>query len=315
MNQRGIFVVGSLNADLVQNVSRLPSPGETIQGSDLRMFSGGKGANQACAAARLGGAVRMAGRVGNDVFGSRLQSELKAAGVDISRIGISSQSTGAATIFVLPSGENVIVLSPGANADVSTSFAIDALEDATSDNLLLCQLEIPPETVFATLKAARARGMYTILDPAPARPIPAECFADLDVLTPNQSEAAAILGVHTAGIVSMQNATAAATALLRKGPAAVILKMGELGCLVATPQRALEITGYAVEAVDTTAAGDAFNGALAVALAEGADLFEAARFANGAAALSVTQAGAIQSMPDRATLQKFLHLHSAVPGA
>lgn len=311
MNQRRILVIGSLNADLVQNVQRLPLPGETIEGSELQMFSGGKGANQACAAAMLGGTVSMAGRVGNDVFGSRLQSELKAIGVDISRTETSSRSTGAATIFVLPSGENVIVLSTGANADVSPSFAMEALREGKAGDIVLCQFEIPMATVFATLAAARARGMFTVLDPAPAKPIPAEHFHAIDVLTPNQSEAAAMLGAHGTDIVSMRDAKDAAARLLQKGPKAVIVKMGELGCFVATDKRSVEVAGYTVKAVDTTAAGDTFNGALAVALSEGSDLVEAARFAGGAAALSVTKAGAIQSMPDRATLQKFLQDYSA----
>lgn len=151
--------------------------------------------------------------------------------------------------------------------------------------------------------------MFSILDPAPAKPIPEKYFDAIDVLTPNQGEAAAILNVHGAGIVSIQDAQEAAGKLLRKGAKAVIVKMGGMGCVVATDKFSVEVAGYKVDAVDTTAAGDTFNGALAVALSEGADLVEAARFANGAAAMSVMRAGAIQSMPDRAALQTFLQGH------
>jgi len=311
MNQRRVFVIGSLNVDLVQNVPRIPHAGETIDGSELRIFCGGKGANQACAAARMGGAVRMAGCVGNDVFGSRLLSELKTRGIDVSQVETSAKVTGAATIFVLPSGENVIVLSSGANADVSVDFALKALHDGQPGELLLCQFEIPSETVFAALVTARKRGMLTVLDPAPAREIPLEYLNAVDILTPNQSEVAAILG-EDAEIVSMHDAESAAQKLLESGARAVIVKMGALGCFVASGEFAAEIAGHAMNVVDTTAAGDTFNGALAVALSEGAGLIEAARFANGAAALSVTKAGAISSVPDRATLQKFLQDHSSI---
>lgn len=311
MSQRKILVVGSLNADLVQNVPRVPNPGETIEGSELQMFCGGKGANQACAAARLGGVVRMAGMVGEDVFGARLVAELAAAGVDVSRIGRSAKATGAATIFVLPTGENLIVLSPGANAEVSAASALEAVDAQEAGDLLLCQFEIPMQTVVAALLAARKRGVLTILDPAPAKPMPAEMFAAVSVLTPNQSEAAAILGEAAGEICSMDDARVAADRLLQRGPEAAIVKMGGLGCVVATEKFSVEIAGHAVKAVDTTGAGDTFNGALAVALGEGADLVEAARFANGAAALSVMRAGAIQSIPTRDALDRFLQDNSA----
>ena len=310
MNQRRILVVGSLNADLVQNIKRVPNPGETIEGSELQMFCGGKGANQACAAARLGGAVSMVGMVGADAFGSRLRSEIEAAGVHISGIGASAKSTGAATIFVLPSGENLIVLSPGANMDVSAPMAVKAIDDSTAGDLLLCQLEIPMDTVLAALLAARRRGMFAILDPAPAKPIPVAALVTVDLLTPNQSEAAAMLG-WDGEIASMEDARKAAVMLLQKGPGSVIIKMGDLGCLVATEKFLIELAGHRVKAVDTTGAGDTFNGALAVALSEGADLVEAARFANGAAAFSVTLPGAIHSMPTRSALTSFLEDRSA----
>jgi ribokinase len=308
---RQILVVGSLNADLVQRTARLPRPGETVAGSDLEVFCGGKGSNQACAAGRLGGSVSMAGAVGNDAFGARLRAELSAAGVGLSRVANSSRATGVASIFVLPSGENAIVLSPGANEDVSAEMALEAVESMGPGDLLLCQLEIPIGAVTAALAAARRRGVVTILDPAPARAIPAKALTDVDILTPNQTEAALLLGETADEVTSMAHARAAAARLLEKGPKAVIVKMGGAGCLVAAENAFTEIAGYSVEAIDTTAAGDAFNGALAVALSEGADLVEAARFANGAAALSVTRAGAMASLPNRQQVNEFLQSHAS----
>lgn len=311
MNQRKILVVGSLNADLVQKVSRIPAPGETIEGSQLEVLCGGKGSNQAYAAARLGGTVTMAGMTGADEFGAMLRSRLRSAGVDVSRVGTSPQSTGAATILVLPSGENLIVLSPGANADVSPVTALEAVDVFRMGDLLLCQLEIPMATVAAAFVAARQRGMVTILDPAPAKPVPPEIFTSVDVLTPNQSEAAVILGGAADDIRTMAEARDAAPRLLKMGPKSVIVTMGPLGCLVARPGVFVEVAGFPVKAVDTTGAGDTFNGALAVSLSEGADLVEAARFASAASALSVTAPGAMDSMPDRAALERFLQANFA----
>lgn len=305
--RRQIFVFGSLNIDLVQRVARLPILGETIEGSELRVFAGGKGANQACAAARLGGAVTMAGKIGDDVFGSRVTSELQAAGVDTSRVETSVHSTGAAMILVLPDGENLIVISPGANGDLTPQTAIDAIEGAKTGDLLLCQLETPIEANRAVLHAARERGMITLLDPAPAQPLPLDLLSFVSVLTPNQTEASVVLGRPGTEAASLALARDLARALLDLGPQAVIVKLGPLGCLVAQGSEFVAIPGHAVKAVDTTGAGDTFNGALAVALSEGQELPAAARFANAAAALSVQGMGAMSSIPTRSALMEFLN--------
>ena len=303
---RKIFVLGSLNADLVQRVARLPLSGETIAGEELQMFAGGKGANQACAAARLGGRVAMAGRVGNDAFGARLRAELEECGVDTRRVETCPTTTGAATILVLPSAENVIVISPGANGTVTAAAGIDAVSEGQPGDLLLCQLEVPLEANIAALQAARGRGMIGILDPAPASILPEEMLSVVSILIPNQTEAAAVLGRSGREIESVDAARDLAAELLRVGPEVVIIKLGRLGCLVARAGESVAVAGHSVTAIDTTAAGDTFSGALAAELSRGKELLEAVRFANAAAALCVTKAGAIDSIPALADVNEFL---------
>ena len=184
-----IVVLGSLNADLVQKVSRIPDPGETLAGGNLETFGGGKGANQAFAAARLAGRAAMIGQVGDDYLGRLLTENLRAAGVDTSAVGLSDQPTGAATIWVLPDGENVIVISPGANATLSRELAASRLSALHGMRYLLCQLETPIETVERALSLAKRAGAATILDPAPARTLPRTLLRSVDILTPNESEA------------------------------------------------------------------------------------------------------------------------------
>lgn len=305
---RQILVLGSLNGDLVQHVPRIPIAGETLRGGGLHTFVGGKGANQACAAALLGGNVAMAGKVGTDVFAHRLIDGLREAGVNTNLVSRSDSPTGTAVILVLPSGENSIVISPGANGDVSIDFALDALERLNAGDLLLCQLEIPLESVSTALKVARNKGVTTILDPAPACPLSNDLIASVNILTPNQTEAALLLDTKCAP-ETFAEAEGCARKLLERGAETVIIKLGALGCFVANSQRTFTSAGFTVQAVDTTAAGDAFNGALAVALAEGAEFPSATRFANAAAAISVTKPGAIASMPSRAVVQQFLTEH------
>jgi ribokinase len=305
-----IAVLGSLNMDLVQRVPRMPHPGETLPAIDFHTYVGGKGANQACAAAKLGASVEMSGMVGDDLFALRLRQALRDLGVDITGIGTSCNPSGTAIILVLPNGENAIVISAGANADVTPEFALKAINRLKAGDLLLCQLEIPLEAVQVALRTAQERGILTILDPAPARDLPDDLLRTAALLTPNQTEAALLVG-NTGSPTTPPEARMTAAALLRRGPQTVILKMGALGCLVADQTSAVELPGFPVEAIDTTAAGDAFNGALAVRLAEGSSLIEAARFANAAAALSVTKAGAVSSMPSRFEVDRFLALQTA----
>ncbi|MFL6452113.1 MAG: ribokinase [Bryobacteraceae bacterium] len=303
---RRIFVFGSLNVDLVQRVARLPVPGETLAGDELQIFSGGKGANQACAAARLGGHVCMAGKVGNDAFGLRLKTELEQSGVDTTRVETSNRQTGAAVILVLPSGENVIVISPGANGTVTASDAAAALSEGQRGDILLCQLEIPIEATLAALHSARQRGMIGILDPAPASAIPDEALSVVTILIPNQTEAAGILGRVELEGESVDAPRELASELLRRGPEIVIIKLGSKGCLVARDGQITSFVGHRVRAVDTTAAGDTFSGGLAAELSRGEDLGTAVRFGNAAAALCVTKPGAISSIPTRAAVLEFL---------
>lgn len=305
-----ILVFGSLNIDLVQRVPRLPVPGETLQGGGLDIYVGGKGANQACAAAKLGGQVRMAGKVGNDVFAERILGELQKAGVDTKLVSTSKEPSGTAVIFVLPNGENLIVISAGANAEISESFALDAVKEMQTGDILLCQLETPIKAVSTALKAAHAQGVTTILDPAPACTLPNDLLSSVSILTPNQTETAILLDVLEAP-ADFAEAEAAARKLLAFGAQSVIVKMGASGCLVAESENATAIDGHNLQAVDTTAAGDTFNGALAVKLAHRATLIEAARFANAAGALSVTKSGAIASIPDLAALEEFLQTQPA----
>jgi ribokinase len=283
----------------------MPLAGETLTGGDLQTYAGGKGANQACAAALLGGQVEMAGMVGRDVFSDRLLAELKNAGVDTKSVAKTDVSSGTAVIFVMPNGENSIVISAGANGEVTIEFALQAVEELQPGDFLLSQLETPMESVVAAMKAAHKKGVTTILDPAPAHGLPEELLRATNILTPNQTEAG-FLTCSTKAIETTDHAASAARQLQSRGTPVVVVKMGASGCLIADGARLTEVPGFAVQAVDTTAAGDTFNGALAVGLAEGLNLKDASRFANAAAALSVTKPGAIASMPSRSQVEQFL---------
>jgi ribokinase len=302
-----IVVLGSANMDLVFPVERLALAGETIAAGDLALFPGGKGANQACAVGRLGRRVSFVGQVGDDAFGLRLIASMKQAGVDTSRVGTSHKPTGCACIYVMPNGENSIVISPGANGAVLPENTLPKLDLLCDDCYLLSQLEIPMVTVEAAFAKAKAAGTTTILDPAPAQSLSLELLRRVDVLTPNQTEAAALLGDPNLEIDDFRHAVDAAERLLSLGPKAVVLKLGSLGSYVAADRIRAAVPGFAVAAVDTTAAGDIFNGALAVALSEGRGLVDAAGFANAAAAISVTRRGAQASVPSRNEVEELLN--------
>lgn len=304
---RRIIVFGSLNIDLVQRVPRLPVPGETIRGVDLAMFTGGKGANQACAAARLGGRASMAGVVGNDSFAEAILADLHSAGVDTSLVRRASRTSGTATILLLPNGDNSIVLSPSANSDADPGLAEAATASMVSGDVLLCQLEVPLDAVATAVSRARAQGAITILDPAPASALPDRLLHCVEILTPNQSEAGTLLG-WPAPVATVDEARIAAAALRQRGSAGIIVKLGELGCLVYSADGSCHIPAIAGDVVDTTAAGDTFNGALAVALQEGRSLIDAARFAVVAASLSVRRPGAISSIPSRTEVNALIEV-------
>ena len=294
-----IVVIGSSNMDIVIPVQWLPVNGETLAGGDFMLFPGGKGANQACAVSKLGHGVSFVAQVGADAFGDTMLGSLRESGVDVNSVGVSERASGCALIFVMPGGENSIVISPGANAELHPAIAVERLQTIEHPEFVLLQLEVPEETVASVLEYSRANHIKTILDPAPARPLPKRLLENVDILTPNQTEAAALLGLQPLSVSGFAEAESVATSLLELGPQVVIIKLGALGCLVATREHKQCVPGFSVDAVDTTAAGDAFNGALAVALSEGRSLEDAAVFANASAALSVTRHGAQSSLPMR----------------
>ena len=286
--------------DFVVQMKTLPRPGETVRGWSFQMLPGGKGANQACAVGRLGGRGRMIGRVGEDVFGERLKSSLEASGVDTLMVKkTAGESTGVALIFVQEGGQNVIVVAAGSNGLFKSDDVAAAGGSFDTGGYLLLQLESPQETVEAASALARSRGMTVILDPAPARPLGAALLANVDIITPNESEALLLLDLPP-GNVSLEDAPGLAARLRKLGPKCVILKMGEKGAWLSDGTSDGHFPTFKVQAVDATAAGDTFNGALAVALAEGKTMADAIRFANCAAAISVTRLGAQTSVPTRA---------------
>ena len=296
--QKTIHVFGSLNMDLVCRTPRLPQPGETILGTHFATLPGGKGANQAVAAARLGAATAMVGRVGKDDFGQQLIQGLQSAGVDAGGVVVDGNApTGVAAIAVDDAGTNTIVVVPGANGQVNNEDVDRLTAQLQSGDILLLQFEVPLAAAIAAAKAARARGVTVIVDPAPARrDLPADFFTSVDVLTPNQVESSQLTGMP---VTDIPTATKAARQLVKQGIGTVIVKLGEQGAVVATADDTFHQPALPVKAVDTVAAGDAFNGGLAVALAEGMALAEAAQFATAVAAASVMVPGAQASMPER----------------
>jgi ribokinase len=304
-----ITVVGSLNMDFVVSVDRLPSPGETVLGADFQMIPGGKGANQACAAGRLGGSAvstRMIGRVGHDVVADHLKASLVAAGVDVGHVQVTrSQPTGVALIWVDRSGQNSIVVASGANHALLASEVQAMRSVFRGSRFALFQLESPLDTVRAALQLARSEGVQTMLDPAPAQPLQPELLQHVDILTPNETEASILLGLAP-GTIAVADAPALARRLREPGPRCIVLKLGEQGCFYLDGEREIHSPGFSVQVRDTTAAGDTFNAALAVALAQEYSIERALRFANAAAAISVTRMGAQASIPTREEVAAFL---------
>jgi ribokinase len=293
-----IAVVGSLNMDFVVQVQALPRPGETVSGTNFETIPGGKGANQAVAAGRLGGRARMVGRVGDDVFGQKLVESLASAGVDASGVVVTPGTpTGVALIPVESGGQNQIVVAPGANGRLTPDDVARGLR-GLAGGLLLLQLESPLDAVERAAHIGREAGASVVLDPAPARELSEALLSNVAYLTPNENEAAALLGRRQEAL-SLTEAPEAARALRARGPRTVILKLGAQGAYVDDGSGGRHFPAPRVDAVDATAAGDTFNGALAVALAEGRRLPDAVAFANVAAALSVTRRGAQASIPTR----------------
>jgi ribokinase len=303
-----ILVVGSINMDVSVYVPHIPSVGETVLGRKLVLTPGGKGANQAVAAAKLGGRTAIVGKVGKDWLGSQLRENLASAAVDVTMVDVEQSGipTGMALISVDPSGNNAIAVAPGANQCLSPEDVEKADTFFRAGGFLLIQLEIPMETVRYTLSKAKGRGMTTILDPAPAVLLPPKLLECVDILTPNETEAQILLQ-KAPGPMSIAEAERIAIALQGGGARSVILKLGDKGAWLQGPSNVRRhFPAYEVQAVDTTAAGDVFNGALAAALARAEPKDIAISFASAAAALSTTRIGAQVSVPDRKEVEQFL---------
>jgi ribokinase len=299
-----IVVFGSINMDLVARTPRLPAPGETLTGHSFATVPGGKGANQAVACARLGAPTRMVGRVGDDVFGAALRASLEGYGVDASGVAVApGLPSGIAVIEVDDRGENTIVIVAGANGVVGADDLAQLDVALARARMLLLQLEVPLDAVIAAARAAHEHGATVILDPAPARALPAELLALADIITPNETEVAQLVGYPIAG---PEDAARAAADLRSRGPRHVVVKMGARGAYALDDDGGRVYPTFPVVAVDTVAAGDAFNGGMAVALAEGKVFAEAVRWGLATGALSVTKPGAQPSMPERADLVALL---------
>ena len=297
-------MVGSANMDLVGRSPRIPVPGETVLGGDFRMIPGGKGANQAVAAARLGAEVCFVAKLGDDVFGRKLLRNFRQEGLDPTCVTLTlAAASGVALITVDEAGNNAIVVAPGANAVLTPEDVGRAEAEIGSAGAVVTQLEVPVAVVRHTAELARRAKVPFLLDPAPAQELDAELLAMVAVLTPNETEAQILTGVE---VLDEASARRAANRLLAMGVGAVILTMGAKGFLLAEGEEMEFVPSMKVQAVDTTAAGDAFTGSLAVGLAQGRGLREAAAFANRVAALSVTRIGAQPSMPTREEVDGFV---------
>jgi ribokinase len=304
--QRPIVVVGSINTDLVTVTKRIPAVGETVTGTDFQIHPGGKGANQAVAVARLGYPVQLIGRLGNDAFGAQLRTHLEKAGVDIAGVATSEGTSGVAVIVVSSKGENSIVVTPGANAKVTPQDLETNIEMIRQAGIVLAQLEIPLETIEHLSLICAREGVPLMLDPAPARELPSDVFKHIEWFTPNQTEAAFFAGGEREGADKLVPSEMAKL-LLSKGNRSVVLKIGPEGAYLASQDGLAEmLPAFPVKVVDTTAAGDAFNGGFATALMLGKSPRESARFASAVAALSVTRRGAQPSMPTMAETEALL---------
>jgi ribokinase len=297
-----ILVIGSLNADLVVRAPHFPAPGETIHGENLATFPGGKGANQAVAAARLGGQVAMIGRVGMDAFGSTLIDNLNRNKVDVRRvIRDETTPTGTAVIVVDSHGQNSIVLSYGANGRVSPAdITPDSFDDSS---LLLLQFEIPIETVVHCANLARRKGLRILLNPAPALPLPDELLKAADFILPNETELSLLTGKTIGDLASIE---AASRSLVVRGAHNIVVTLGANGALIVNKDGSQHIPAYEIKVVDTTAAGDAFVGGLAVGMLNGKSLEDAVQYACACGALAVTKFGAQPSLPTSDDVEKLL---------
>lgn len=309
--QKAIVVVGSVNTDLVALTPRIPAVGETVIGDDFQIHPGGKGANQAVAVARLGYPVRLIGRLGNDAFGTQLRAHLESAGVDIASVSTSEGTSGVAVIVVSSEGDNSIVVMPGANSKVTPQDLESNLEVIRQAGIVLAQLEIPIETVEYLALICEREDVPLILDPAPARELPPSIFKRITWFTPNQVEAAFYAGSDESK-ANEANPEEMARTILAKGCRGTVLKMGSQGVYLSSRAGVgKRVPAFAVRAVDTTAAGDAFNGGFATGLMLGKSPLESATFAAAVAGISVTRTGAQPSMPSMAEVEEFMEGETA----
>ena len=299
--KKKILIIGSLNMDFDIEANKIPEPGETVLGRSVSHIPGGKGANQAYAAGRLGGDAAMIGAVGDDPYGSSLIQSLASAGVDTSGIErYSGCSTGQAYIALDPSGENSIIVVPGANRLVTPEMIYRHMDLIDSCDYILTQFEIPIETVSYIKTLAIQKKKHLIVDPAPAvSELPDGFWEGIDIIKPNETELSLLSGMQMS---SREEYLAGARAMIRKGVSTVVLTLGKLGCLVATKDQDVFYPAHTVKAVDTTAAGDSFTAALVIALSEGKPLAEAVTFAQTVCAIVVTRKGAQSSIPAREEL-------------
>ena len=307
---RNIVVVGSVNLDLVCTAKKIPVPGETVWGERLQQFPGGKGANQAVAAGKLGSPVSMVAKVGDDDFGRSLLESLRHASVNVQRVGIApATASGVALIAVDAVGQNSIIVVPGANAALRPQDLERCLPLFESAGIVLAQLEIPLETIEFLCDTAHRLNVPLMLDPAPARELPANLLRCVTYLTPNETEACTLCGI-AADELTPDSVAAIAARLQATGPATVIIKMGRHGAYLRQADGVGRmVPGFKVEAVDTTAAGDAFNGGCAVALMRGASLDEAVQFAIGVSAVAVMRPGAQPAMPTLDEVERLFQQH------
>lgn len=293
-----IVVIGSINMDYVLKVADLPQKGETVISTSFHVTGGGKGANQAVAARRLGAEVYMIGALGNDSMGKELSLKLENEGINIAGIKYVGVPTGNAMITVDEAGNNTIVVYPGSNAELDEKWIIKHEDIISKADFVVLQLEIPMNTVEAAVKLAKKHNRKVILNPAPAKEIPSEIYKYVDIITPNETELAALTGVS--------DVREGAKILLSRGAGSVVVTIGEKGCYYIDENTEKLVEGIKVDAKDTTAAGDSFNGALAVALSEGKSIGEALRFSNIVGALTATKIGAQDSLPHRKTVDEEL---------
>lgn len=294
-----VYILGSINMDIVANVAAMPRAGETLTAQSFFVNPGGKGANQAVAVGKLGGKVRMIGKVGTDAYAQPMLQNLRDAGVD-TRFVTQAEGTSGVAMIIVEGGENRIILDTGANHKLTTADVDEGLAEAAAGDVLLMQLEVPLDVVEYALRVGKQKGMITILNPAPAVPLSDELLSNVDVISPNETETEILTGVQPRDVVHV---ALAVKKLYQKGVKHVIITMGGRGSAVSHGQNITEIPSRKVQVVDTTAAGDTFVGTVALKLADGVDIVEACRFATAASAITIQRKGAAVSIPTLAEVE------------